>query len=424
MKSTTKALVAILAASTALAGTAHAQSEDKQQEKSSKSNKGQAVVTVGSKKIKLSSGFAGPYAAIIAAIEANDLATATAQAAAARAAATNADERFLAAQADLKIAFAKKDEAAIGAAVDAMVATGAMPPEQQPALYLTQAKVRFNQQKYAEAIASLQRVLQLEPGNAEATDLLAKAQSQTASPADAVAMLQKSIAAQSANGAKAPEDLYKQALRKAYNAKLPNTPEISRQWVAAYPSQANWKDAIGIYRNLNEVDEQGTLDLLRLARATKALSSEADYDRYAYALLSKGYPGEAAAALDEGVKAGAVDPNKAPFKEMISQAKSKSAGESGTLSAAASKAISGGTAKSTMATGDLLYGYGQYAQAADVYRAALKRPGVDANLANLHLGMALARAGDKAGASAALNAVTGTRAEIAKYWLTYVSTLQ
>jgi hypothetical protein len=42
---------------------------------------------------------------------------------------------------------------------------------------------------------------------------------------------------------------------------------------------------------------------------------------------------------------------------------------------------------------------------------------------NLHLGMALARAGDKAGATAALNAVTGARADIAKYWLAYVSTL-
>jgi hypothetical protein len=36
--------------------------------------------------------------------------------------------------------------------------------------------------------------------------------------------------------------------------------------------------------------------------------------------------------------------------------------------------------------------------------------------------MALARAGDKAGATAALNAVTGPHAEIAKYWLTYLST--
>ena len=50
----------------------------------------------------------------------------------------------------------------------------------------------------------------------------------------------------------------------------------------------------------------------------------------------------------------------------------------------------------------------------------LTKPGADAAMANLHLGMALARAGDKAGATAAFNAVSGPRAEIAKFWLLYL----
>ena len=49
------------------------------------------------------------------------------------------------------------------------------------------------------------------------------------------------------------------------------------------------------------------------------------------------------------------------------------------------------------------------------------RSGVDKDLANLRLGMSLARAGDKAGATAALNAAGGAQAEIAKYWLTYLA---
>jgi hypothetical protein len=56
------------------------------------------------------------------------------------------------------------------------------------------------------------------------------------------------------------------------------------------------------------------LDLLRLARATGALKSEADYDRYAYVTLTTGYPGEANAVLGEGIKAGVVDVAKSPFK--------------------------------------------------------------------------------------------------------------
>ena len=50
------------------------------------------------------------------------------------------------------------------------------------------------------------------------------------------------------------------------------------------------------------------------------------------------------------------------------------------------------------------------------------RKGGDAGLANLRLGMALARSGDKAGATAALNAVTGANADIARYWLMWLAT--
>jgi tetratricopeptide (TPR) repeat protein len=152
------------------------------------------------------------------------------------------------------------------------------------------------------------------------------------------------------------------------------------------------------------------------------MNGEADYDRYAYGALMKGYPAEAKAVIEEGIAAGQVDAKKSPFKEMIQTANQKSAGEEATLDAAAVKTLAGGTAKSALATGDLLYGYGRFDKAAELYRAALKRPGADASLINLHLGLALARSGDKAGATAALSAVTGARADIAKYWLAYVAT--
>ena len=75
-----------------------------------------------------------------------------------------------------------------------------------------------------------------------------------------------------------------------------------------------------------------------------------------------------------------------------------------------------------MRAAEAYYGYGDYAQAAELYRAALTKSGADSNRINLHLGMALARAGDKAGATAALNAVSGPLSELAKFWLVYVGT--
>ena len=395
---------------------------DIQGERPENAQRGSATTMIGNRKVKLSAAFAKAYQEGLDAANAKD-ATASAKVAAAHAAAKTADEHYLSYQLQLKVALGANSEADMATALSGIIATGAAPQDQLPTLHLALGKIRYNQKQFPQAAAEFEQVLKLQPGNTEASGLLADLRLDSASPAEKVATLRKSIAEKSAGGQKAPESLYKQALSAAFKAKLPETVDLSRQWASAYPTPGNWSDAINIYRNLHDVDDAATLDLLRLARAAGALKGEADYDRYAYVTVTTGYPGEAKAVLEEGIKAGVVDVAKSPFKEEMSVAKAKSAGEEATLDSAAAKALAGGTAKLALTTGDLLFGYGRYAKAADLYRAALKRPGADTNLANLHLGMALARAGDKAGATAALNAVTGSQSEIAKYWLAYVSSL-
>ena len=429
-----KMLGIALAASTVLATGAQAQREGYgssappqtpragEQQKQEKAPKGSATVTLGDKKIKISAAFAKAYQELVTAVDAKDTATLPAKVAAAHAAAQTKEEHYLASQAQLKAAVATKNDAEIGTALEALISSGMLEQAQLANAYLNLGKTRYNQKQYPQAIAAFEKVQQLEPSNQEIIPLLAQARSVGGNPNDAVATLRQAIAQQSANGAKAPEELYKRTISLAYKNKLPVTAEISRQWVAAYPTAANWSDAIRIYRNLNNTDESATLDLFRLTRAAKAMKDDGDYDRYAYLALTKGFPGEAKLVLEEGAAAGVVDLNKSPFKEEMAQAKAKAAGEAAGLAAAATRGLSAPTAKVALANGDLLYGYGEYAKAAELYRAALKKPGADANLINLHLGMALARSGDEAGATAALNAVTGPRSEIAKYWLTFVST--
>ena len=434
MTRTTMMIGIALAASTALSTPAFAQRDyggaaqpttqpqpRGQDQKEQKGQKGGATVTIGDKKVTISREFAVIYKELLDATTANNLATVTAKLPAAHAAAKSPEEHFLASQVQLKAGMAQKNDADIAAGLQGMIDSGVMPQDQLAAAYNGLGKTRYNLKQYPQAAAAFEKQLALQPNDAEALQLLSASRSNSGNPAEAVALLQKAIAQQTANGAKAPEDLYQRAVSAAYQAKMPAAVQISREWVTAYPTAANWSDAIRIYRNLNQVDDATTLDLLRLARAAGAMKDDADYDRYAYAAITKGYPGEAITVLNEGIKAGVVDPTKSPFKEMLSEGKKKAAGEEATLDSAA-KSAAAGTAKNALTTGDLLYGYGQYAKAADLYRAALKKSDVDANLANLHLGMALARAGDKAGATAALNAVTGPRADVAKYWLAYLST--
>ena len=75
-----------------------------------------------------------------------------------------------------------------------------------------------------------------------------------------------------------------------------------------------------------------------------------------------------------------------------------------------------------MVTAEAYYGYGDYAKAAELFRAALGKEGVDKDVANLRLGMALARTGDKPRGEAAVKAAGGAQTEVAKLWLTYLAT--
>ncbi len=79
------------------------------------------------------------------------------------------------------------------------------------------------------------------------------------------------------------------------------------------------------------------------------------------------------------------------------------------------------TGQMARTTADAFYGYGHYAEAADLYRAALQKGGEDANLVNTRLGASLALAGRRAEAEAAFHAVTGTRATLAQFWLLWLA---
>ena len=76
--------------------------------------------------------------------------------------------------------------------------------------------------------------------------------------------------------------------------------------------------------------------------------------------------------------------------------------------------------KIAKATGDAWLSFDEYDKAAAMYQLALTKGGVDADLVNTRLGIALAKKGDKAGAKAAFAKVGGARASTARLWTIYV----
>ncbi len=376
--------------------------------------------TTDGRKFDISRAARKPIIELQKAVNSNDVAKIPAALAAAQAAAQTADDRYVIAQLQLKAALAAKDEVASAAALEALLATGQVPEAEATTLHLTLGKHEYKRQQYAKAASWLERVIAARPSETEALVLLAEARNSQGQVGDAVRLLERALEAKRANGQKADESWYKRAVALAYGAKLPGTVDLGRRWVAAYPTPANWDNALKLYREMTNPDPAGTLDALRLARATGALD-ETDVRNLAV-LASDDSPGEARAVIDEAVAAKRVDAAAPRIKEISAYIAENKAMSRASLPALASEARSAAAARLAVRTADAYYGYGDFAQAAELYRTALTKTGVDADLVNLRLGMALARAGDKAGATSALNAVTGPRSELAKFWLVYVAT--
>jgi len=353
------------------------------------------------------------------AVNANDTATIPAKLAAAQAVAQSADEKFFVASNQTKAALAAKDLAGIRAGVEALQASGAAETPDLVARYTDLGK-RYNDAKQVdEAVIVLNKALALNPNNISTLVNLASIRNAQGQKAEAVALMQKGFIASKAAGVKVDEGNYKFATGLAYTQRLPVANELARQWYAAYPSPASLRDSMRIYRDLNKPAPGQLIDLLRLGRAANALSGETDYAALASALVNAGKTAEAKSLLAEARTAPGIDLTKNTFVDLAKR--SAAAPARAAIDASAKTALAGANGKAMIDAGDALYGVGAYAEAVPLYRAALTKGG-DAGLANLHLGMALARSGDKAGATAALNAVTGANAEIARYWLLWLAT--
>lgn len=340
---------------------------------------------------------------------------------AAQAVAKSNDDKCFIGQMRMKAALDTNDLKGVAAAIAVQQASGSVPAATTAALYEDLGRMQYKAAAFADASASFERAIQLAPNRGSAVILLAETRAKQGRTAEALPLYQKAIAIETAAGRKAEENWYKRSVAVAFAARSPLSFGLARDWVAAYPGARNWRDAILIYIDQSRLDDSALIDLYRLQRINRALTGNGDFARYAQLAMDRGFPGEAKGVLEEGFAAAAIDRNQATLKALHAQATAKSAGDRAALAAQAQTALAGAQGRPVMALGEAYFGYGDYAKAAELFRAARGKAGVDPVLADLRLGMALAASGDKAGAATALRLVTGPRAEVARYWLTYAT---
>jgi len=360
------------------------------------------------------------------ALAANDFAAAKAAVAAAEPEIKTPDDKMVLGQLYLQVAQKGNDQALMPKAVDMMIESGKPTPETMSQLQLVKGKIAYQAKNYPVAEQALLAAQQAGSTDPDLVPVLVSAMHEQGKDEAALQLLTQTVDKQQAANQPVPEAWYQRGIAIGYGAKGPAkaalaapTAELAKKWVSAYPTKSNWRDSLIIYRDTNKLDPDTEVDLYRLLYATGGMKGERDYMDYVLATYLRN-PGEAQAVLNAGVASGQVNAsgkNATEIKGIVAQ---KVPADKASLPAGEKSARAAATGKFALNTADAYLGYGEWAKAADLYKVALQKGGVDANVVNVRLGMALAKSGDAAGAKAAFAQVTGPRKSLADLWTVYV----
>ncbi|MEQ1497130.1 MAG: hypothetical protein ABL914_00585 [Novosphingobium sp.] len=229
------------------------------------------------------------------------------------------------------------------------------------------------------------------------------------------------------NGATTPEYWIDNGVVIAFNNKLPaETTLLASDLVTYYPTKANWSRAIFTVTTINKYAGQERLDLLRLRDRTGSFEDGSDYVDYIVYADPKRLPAEVLRMIDQGIAAGMitlatpVDGVGNTVGKLQTQARGRVA-EDKSLLVVQERDARGPRADAATVVGaaDTFLSHSMSAQAEEMYRLALTKPGVDAGRVNLRLGIALIDQGKYAEAIEAFAKVTDARGPIAQLWTVY-----
>ncbi|MCK8456054.1 hypothetical protein [Sphingomonas faeni] len=317
------------------------------------------------------------------------------------------------------------NETTLATPLDALIANPATPAADRGRYAYRRGALAFNGKQYPIALQYFSKAKELGYNDPNLPLQIIKAKMDSGDVAGATADLDASITQMSASGQKAPEEYYRYAVAKSYAAKRkPETMAWLKKWITAYPTAKNWRDVLilsGIQKDaLITLDEPQKVDIFRLMRATNSLADQTDYLQYADSVNRRGLPSEAQAVLKEGMASGKIPASNTMAKGLMADA-TKNIAADGPLSGLEKRAATAPNGKLAAGTADAYLGQNNYAKSIELYRLALTKGGVDADEVNLHLGIALARSGDKAGAATAFAAVKGApKSDIAGLWNTWL----
>jgi hypothetical protein len=197
---------------------------------------------------------------------------------------------------------------------------------------------------------------------------------------------------------------------------------VLEKLITHYPKREYWQIVLGRVQAKPGFSQRLAVDVLRLKRQTKTLDSADEYVEMTQLLLQDGQAAEARAVVDEGFGAGLLGKGEQAERQQRLRALATQRATSAAADlASAEQGLADDKSGDTLVRIGMGYsGLGQHDKAVALIQQGIKKGGLRLpQQAQLHLGIALARAGQKDRAAQAFRAVGGTdgAAELARLWL-------
>jgi tetratricopeptide (TPR) repeat protein len=341
-----------------------------------------------------------------------------------------ANENFLLEQMRASAAMQAGELGTAAKSTQALIASGKLSAADQGRYSAGLASLYYREKDYANAAAWAQRSLAANPGDKTMRGLMIQSYYLAGDTAAAQREALADVQAAERAGQTPPEDRLqllanlaaKGTDKQAYITSL-------ERLIAHYPKREYWNDLLRRIESKPGYNNRLALDMYRLRRATKTMESGNDLFEMAQLALQERQAAEAKQVLDEGFANGMLGKgNDAERQRRLQTLANQRAAEAAqALPTAETEARDQKDGEALVRIGMAYSGMGKHDKAIPLIEQGIallqqdkgaKGKAGRVSEAQLHLGVALLRAGQKQKAAQALKAVQGTdgAADIARLW--------
>ncbi|WP_306096565.1 hypothetical protein [Qipengyuania flava] len=380
---------------------------------------------VAQKKPKYSKGFIAAYGPLQEALsaEAVDGAAVKTLIPSVVSAIENESDRFAAGGAIVNASQKLNDMGLALQGLELMLQSGQVAPEQIGVVNLQAGQIAYNQKQYEKARQYLRAALDAGYTENNPEGVIAESYFAEERDAEGLAYLEGVIDARKQAGQPVDESWLQRGIAVAYRASMKEQAQKFANWyVADYPSETSWRDAIAILLNTGGYENPEILDLLRLGRRAGTLNDGRLYMEYVDAADYRRLPAEVVSVIDEGKASGLLPADDPYVNDTRNQAADRVAADRADMdNLTADARAAGANVRTVMAAGDALLSLGRPADAEEFYVKAAGMGGAEAQMALTRLGIAQFDQGKFAEAEATFEKVEGPRAPIANLWAIYAT---